>query len=182
MNESLTIEDFEAFFQAHYQGLCLVSYRITRNETSAEDIVQDFFFDLWKKKDMIRIKGEFINYAKISIRNRSLDFMKNKNQQLILVPDHSQEMEADEHYNQEIDERFLKVQEIVNLMPKQRKEVFLLNSEGKLKQSEIALKMGVSINTVKTHVKLAYQFIRQHYKSPISPILLIALYLIGKSL
>ncbi|MNJ99976.1 ECF RNA polymerase sigma factor SigE [compost metagenome] len=178
MNESLKIEDFEMFFQAHYQDLCLVSYRITRNETSAEDIVQDFFFDLWKKKDQLFIKGEFINYAKISVKNRSLDFIKNKNQQLILVPDHPQEISSESFYNEEIDEQFLKIHEIANLMPKQRKEVFLLNSEGKLKQSEIAAKMGVSINTVKTHVKLAYQFIRQHYKSPASPIWLLFLSLI----
>lgn len=173
MSEGLKIKDFEVFFQTYYHDLCLVSYRITQNEASAEDVVQDFFFDLWKKKEQILIKGEFINYAKISIKNRSLDFIKNKNQQLVLVPDHPQEISADTFYNEEIDEQFLKIREIANLMPKQRKEVFLLNSEGKLKQSEIAAQMGVSINTVKTHVKLAYQFIRQHYKSTISSIVFI---------
>ncbi|NQX41144.1 hypothetical protein HQN84_20005 [Pedobacter steynii] len=44
----------------------------------------------------------------------------------------------------------------------QGKKIFLLNHDDKLKYSDIAALLGISVNTVKTQIKPACQFIRQY--------------------
>ncbi len=46
-------------------------------------------------------------------------------------------------------------------LPQQQRTAFLLSNRDGLKYADIAEKLGVSINTVKTHIKLAYQFLRK---------------------
>lgn len=68
----------------------------------------------------------------------------------------------DQHDNNDINERTKKIYAIADLMQRRRKKIFLLNNDDKLKYSDIAPLLGISVNTVKTQIKLACQFIRQY--------------------
>uniref|UniRef100_UPI00406CCEAC sigma factor-like helix-turn-helix DNA-binding protein n=1 Tax=Pedobacter sp. FW305-3-2-15-E-R2A2 TaxID=3140251 RepID=UPI00406CCEAC len=48
------------------------------------------------------------------------------------------------------------------MIPAGKEIFFLLNNDDKPKYSDIAALLGISINTVKTQIMLAYQFIRPY--------------------
>jgi RNA polymerase sigma-70 factor (ECF subfamily) len=49
----------------------------------------------------------------------------------------------------------------IDKLPGQRKAIFLSSNRDGLSYAQTAEKMGVSINTVKTQIRLAYQFLRE---------------------
>lgn len=57
-----------------------------------------------------------------------------------------------------------KLNELVNLLPEKRKEIFLSVVVHGKSYAEIAETNGISVNTVKTQMKRAYAFLRSYRK------------------
>lgn len=165
---SIELNDIKQLFDLHYSSLCKIAYNIVGDADLAEDLVQDFFFEIWKKKSDIQLEGAFYHYACRSVKNAAISHYRTKKNHLSIVTDQIPEGNtADEqNYDHEIDDRVKKIYAIAELMPVKRKEIFLLNNDDKLKYTDIATKLGISVNTVKTQIKLAYQFIRQYSNIP----------------
>ncbi|RQO74067.1 hypothetical protein DBR43_01280 [Pedobacter sp. KBW06] len=160
---TIELKDIRQLFDQHYSSLCKVAYHVVSDANLAEDIVQDFFFEIWKKKSAIHLEGEFYHYACRSVKNAAISYYRDKKNYLTIVTDELPEERTDDQaYNHDIDERVKKIYAIAELMPTRRKKIFLLNNDDKLKYSDIAALLGISVNTVKTQIKLAYQFIRQY--------------------
>ena len=65
----------ELIFKQYYETLCLTAVRITKESNLAEDIVQEVFLELYKKKDTLKVES-LIGYLKRSVYNRSLNKVK----------------------------------------------------------------------------------------------------------
>ena len=60
-------ESFEALFHEYYSPLCNYASKILDDKVIAEDLVQDFFIQLWKKNDFSTIEDYeryFLRYKK----------------------------------------------------------------------------------------------------------------------
>src|SRR5687768_17714468 len=69
---------FEMIFRLNYKSLCTFANRIVRNHELAEEIVDDVFCNLWKNKGRIQINSSFRSYLITSVRNKSLDCLRNR--------------------------------------------------------------------------------------------------------
>ena len=161
---------FEQLFKAHYSHLCAVAYYMIGDENAAMDVVQDFFLYCWDKKDSLQITHSFKSYAVRSIRNASLNHLKKVNRIQLEV---LQELEkrCDFLFNETLAENEPKnnaLWEAIAQLPAQRKKIFLLSNIDGLKYQEIAVKLGISINTVKTQIRLAFQFLRTECKGVVN--------------
>jgi RNA polymerase sigma factor (sigma-70 family) len=67
--------------------------------------------------------------------------------------------------------------DIIGQMPEKRRHVFLLSNKEGLKYAEIAEQLDISVNTVKTHIKLSYEFLRRECQSLIRIIVLIGIWI-----
>jgi len=154
------VTDFEQEFKLHYSYLCAVAFAIVEEENAAMDIVQEFFLYCWGKRDSIKITHTFKSYAVRAIRNASLNLIKKNNR--VKLEDISV-LESSSDYR-DIDlndeEKNAALWKAIGLLPEKRKQMFLLSNIEGLKYQEIADKQGVSINTVKTQIRLAFQFLR----------------------
>ncbi len=151
----------EELFKKNYALLCLVSFSIVKDKDVAKDIVQDFFVTFWNKRESISISTSFEAYARKSVKNLSLQYLnkKNKEQRLFdnIQPENSKpEFPFDKPNN--------KLDELINLLPEKRKEIFLSVVVHGKSYAEIAETNGISINTVKTQMKRAYAFLRSYRK------------------
>ncbi|MBO9732124.1 MAG: RNA polymerase sigma-70 factor [Chitinophaga sp.] len=154
---------FEEQFRLHCKYLCAVAYHMVKDEEIAMDIVQDFFLNYWKKRDVLQIRHDFRSYAAYAIRNTTLNYLK-KNGKLKLMETRLIEelMEyAPEEDRTEEERRNAALWEAINRLPEQRRRIFLLSNHDGLKYKEIAEALDISINTVKTQIKLALQFMRK---------------------
>jgi RNA polymerase sigma-70 factor (ECF subfamily) len=161
--KSSEVVSFEEQFKLHYGFLCTVAYYVVEDADAARDIVQDFFVYCWSKRDVIRITHDFKSYAVRAIRNASLNYLKKSAkislEEIAVMEEMAQYFPREDNANEA--DRNVALWEAVARLPEQRHRIFLLNYRDGLKYREIAETLGISINTVKTQIKLALQFLRK---------------------
>lgn len=162
----LTEDLLKQLFHENYSFFCHSAMKIVDDEEAAKDIVQDFFLYCWERKASIRIQGKFENYAYRAIRNASLNYQKrlkkvDYNSDLIRDAAEVLVHSSDADYKQGQEQREQALWRVIDLMPDKRKQVFLLSQSEGLTYLQIAETLDISINTVKTHIKLAYVFLRK---------------------
>ncbi len=154
---NLDIKDFELLFKSNYKQLFVVSYRITKNKSASEDIIQELFLYLWETKKFKTDKLTFENYLFKSIYNRSLNFLRDSAKH-----DSNYDLEeASEVYTKEnlseSDYELLETsifQSIETLPPKCRVIFIMSRIEGK-QHKEIAEILDVSTKTVENQISIA---------------------------
>ena len=82
------------------------------------------------------------------------------------------ETEDDIFYMAAEEDVIRKLRAAIALLPDQRKTILQLSLEG-FSVQEIALQLGISINTVKTQKKRAYSFLKENLKQYFSLLLLL---------
>jgi RNA polymerase sigma-70 factor (ECF subfamily) len=150
-----------AEYYEHHVGL-LVRYveNISGDFEDARDIVQETFIKLWEMRgDIERLDG----FAFTSANRAALDRLRKnrsrsryKNERLYL--NEMEDLPADEHIISA--ETANLIEEAIRQMPPQRRKVFELSRNENLTYGEIAERMNLSIETIRTHVRLALKEIR----------------------
>lgn len=170
---------FEAQFKLHYVYLSTVAYFIVQDDDAARDIVQDFFLYCWHKRDIIRIHRDFKSYAARSVRNASINYLKKSGktrvQEMGVLERLAKYFSADE---QELEEQRNRVLwNAIEKLPEQRRKIFMMSNYHDMKYKDIAEALGISINTVKTQIRLSLQFLRNECKWLVGPAVLMFIYL-----
>lgn len=161
----IDLSALEVLFREHYQALCQAAYYVSGSEEAARDVVQDFFFLCWNRRKEMVIIGDFKSYALRAVKNASLNYLRNNKK--IAVTDESvfanaaAEQPKSTFDNADEEEKNKALWKAIEKLPEQRKAIFLSSNQEGLTYAQVAEKMGISINTVKTQIRLAYQFLRQ---------------------
>lgn len=142
---------FRKYYEKYYHALCLWVLRILKEETQMHDLVQEAFITLWKNKGTIESELHLKMFLYQVVRNRCLNYLKNKRVEERYVREYLYVVEEDRFKESVIEEEVyrLVMQEIENL-PEEQKKVVYFHLEGK-NNLEIADIMSISVNTVKTH-------------------------------
>lgn len=159
---------FEQVFRLYVKPLRLNAFLILKNEQEAEDLVQQLFLEIWNQQLYRNIQVSLKAYLHTSIKHRCLNYLKTLNRQTKKLHEYAVQLEAD---SPEADEQpspqLLTV--LDGLPPRQSKAFHLIHMQNK-KYLEAAGEMGISINSLKSHLKLAVKFLRTKLKSsPIHP-------------
>nr|WP_295117409.1 RNA polymerase sigma-70 factor [uncultured Chitinophaga sp.] len=159
---SSEVVSFEEQFRVHYMLLCTVAFYIVEDNNAARDIVQDFFLYCWNKRNDINITHDFKSYAVRAVKNASLSYLEKSGkvqlEELTVIEKLTGYFPQEE--GDEQDSRNAALWAAVSRLPEQRRKIFLMSSQEGLRYKDIAANLGISINTVKTQIKLALQFLR----------------------
>ena len=163
---------FRLLFNSLYQGLCRFASGYL-NDVTAEDIVQESFLSLWEKRKFILNESAVKSFLYMTVRNKCINVLKNKQVQLKKNQYLIQELSSDDVFTNHIieEELFNKLIEEINKLPGQCKKVTMLALNG-LKNPEIAKELDVSVNTVKTQKKIAFAKLRTSLNKALNGILL----------
>ena len=166
--ETYNIASFEELYKQYYIYLCLISRHIVRNHSDAEEIVSDVFFKLWNLRDKISTIRSIKAYLIKAVCNTSLNLIEqnskrseqtdlgNKSALKILAWD--SDYPLGQLYEKELLE---KIKKGIDDLPESCREIFLLSRDREMKYDEISRKMGISVNTVKTQMKIAISRMRK---------------------
>lgn len=173
---ALERKDYESLFHQYYQWLCLQTYKITTDWHASEDIVQDFFAKCWQNRSSLQIRESFAGFALVSVRNAALNYLKKENTRLKHETASFSTFTGEQTSSlagqpDESDQRYLQIITAINNLPEQRRKAFILSRQQNMKYADIATELGISINTVKMHLRLAYQELRDLLK-PLLPFFL----------
>jgi RNA polymerase sigma-70 factor (ECF subfamily) len=166
---------FEELFRQHFVSLCTIAYYVVDDKDAARDIVQDFFLGYWNKRHQIKITHDFKSYATKAIRYSAITFLKKsgrmKLEELEVMDGLAQQFAVEDGESRE--NHYNALWEALSKMPEQRRKIFLMSNQDKVKYKDIALQLGISVNTVKTHIRLALQFLRVECKWMMASVLLL---------
>ena len=162
------IREFERLFVKYYEPLCQQANKILRDMDTAEDIVQEFFYNFWKNKESFSPKLSLNAYLFQSIRNNTLHYLQHLsvretyvqhviNDSQDIAPGLTQE-------NVEMQELNRAINETLKQMPERCSRIFRMNRfEGK-KYREIAEILSISVKTVESDMGKALQLFRKSLK------------------
>lgn len=147
-----------------YQGLLFVyACKITKEESEAEDIVQEVLVYLWDKRHNIAFEHSLSSYLYSAVRYKFFNLLDRKKvrvdytESLKLFIDQDS-VEAD-HMVRERELSEL-IEKEIDLLPEKMREIFELSRKRHLSHREIAIKLGVSEKTVKNQVNNALKTLR----------------------
>jgi RNA polymerase sigma-70 factor (family 1) len=154
------IKAFDALFAKYYKLLCANAYAMLHDEQEAKDVVQVLFVEFWEKKLFAGLEGDIKGYLYRSVYNRCLNWqrrqlMEQKRQGVFV---RSEELQETESLNYENAQTIL--QDALLAMPVQRREALQLVYLQDKKYTEAADVMGISINSLKTHLKIGLRVLR----------------------
>ncbi len=159
-----TKSGYEALFREHYEGLCTYAHFYLKDYAAAEEVVQDLFFNLWKKREELEITTSIKSYLYKAARNHCLNVLKhievrenykkmNEEQRSVSELQGTNELEA-----VELEER---IKAAIDQLPPERKKIFLMSRYEDLKYREIAEKLNISVKTVEAQMGKALRFLKE---------------------
>ncbi len=157
------VTDFEVVFRKFYRQLYLYAYNFVMDEMEAEDIVQETFSVIWERKDRLPEELDVRAYLYTSVKYACLkyfrrlkltDVYRQKQVEALLVSF------ADE--KEEEDEIVMAVKQAMEKLTGQQARIVRMHVAEGLTYQEIAAQLGLSDNTVRTHLKRAYKVLRDH--------------------
>ena len=152
--ESRNEKAFEYLFLTRYERLCRFAHVFVNSYEEAEEVVQDMFARLWEKGLRLNASVSLDNYLCVAVRNACVRVIQRQSRLVDVEAAENEEYE-------ETEERDLSfVWKAVDELPEQCRVILKLVVLEDMKYSEVAEKLGVSVNTVKTQMKIAYRILR----------------------
>jgi RNA polymerase sigma-70 factor (family 1) len=157
---------FEALFTRQYVGLLHYAQTLLRYPTdAAEDAVAEVFCTIWANRAQLAVVGSLAAYLYAAVKHRAFDRLREQRRAALDATDELPATEPDaEHLQpdhlltfQELSEQ---VSHLIEQLPARTRQVFQLHRDGGLTYEEIAGLLGISINSVKTHMFRALRFLK----------------------
>ena len=162
------IREFEQLFVKYYEPLCQHANKILKDMDTAEDIVQEFFYNFWKNREAFSPKLSLNAYLYQSIRNNSLHHLGHlairQSYAQQVVNDFQEVMPAEIQEEAELRDLNKVINATLQQMPERCSRIFRMNRfEGK-KYREIAEILSISVKTVEADMGKALQIFRKSLK------------------
>jgi RNA polymerase sigma-70 factor (ECF subfamily) len=158
---------YEELYKRYYVYLCFVAEHITRSHADAEEIVSDVFVRLWNLREKSEIILSVKAYLIRAVHNASLNFIEQNEKRLksteslsssdMKVLAWDSDYPLGRLYEKELQDI---LSNCINELPEACREIFLLSRDKDMKYTEISNKLGISVNTVKSQVKIALSRLR----------------------
>ncbi|SHF55534.1 RNA polymerase sigma-70 factor, ECF subfamily [Mariniphaga anaerophila] len=158
-------KQFADFFRENYHTACLVALRYMSDVDEAEDMVQDIFAALWEKRKTIQVKTNHKNYLFTAVRNHAINTVQRSKEKTISLSALFVDVSEEENPNHFKDEELAaEISKAINELPKGCRAVFTLAYLENMTYQQIADKLNLSKNTIKTQMGVAYRQLREKLK------------------
>jgi RNA polymerase sigma-70 factor (ECF subfamily) len=149
---------FDYLFCTYYKDLCRFAAAFVGSLAVAEDVVQDFFTRVWERGIQVEREEALESYLYVAVRNRCVGYVRGQGQRVGI--EFLRERAAEESMRWE-EEEWRCVWEAVEGLPERCRVILKLVVVEEMRYAEAAEKLGISLNTVKTQMKIAYRLLRE---------------------
>ncbi len=153
------VSAFEELYERHSRIVYSLVLRILRQGSTAEEVVQDVFLQLWRNSARYDVSRPFVPWLLTLARNRALDHLRLKSERQRRREEQTEEFPqiacAAPEYEKALDEgrRAERVRALIGALPSaQKKAIELAYFEG-LSHSEIAASLNEPLGTVKSWIR-----------------------------
>lgn len=162
---------YRALYDTHYEAFCLVALDLVKDYYIAETLVNDLIFSLWENRKAFEIHQSLRAYLVRGVRNRCLNYLEHSQRKeevyrsLHKQYDQNQSLyklhQEDPFYQlleKELDEQ---IKNAIQKLPELTRNIFLSSRHNGMTYEEIAKEQGLSVDSIKYHIKSALSKLRE---------------------
>ncbi len=156
-------EAVEKIFRRYYGVICQAVYRVIPQAETAEDIAQEVFFELWRRRLNLQIGTSLPAYLHRAAVNKALNHVRDRKMkwtddaELPALPD----LQPGAQSRLEAGELQTLIDEHIERLPEKCRLVFVLSRFESLSHAEIAEQLNISTKTVENQITKALRYLRQ---------------------
>jgi len=153
---------FTEIYNRYWQKLFVLAANRINNLEEAEEIVQDIFTSLWRKRGTLNITSELSSYLAVSVKYRVIRAMDRYYKMQNYIDAALAQDQLDDSTQQLLSFHELQeeLEKYVQQLPDRCKLVFQLSREEGYSQKQIAQELEISEKTVEAHLGKAFKILR----------------------
>ncbi len=156
----------ELLFNKYYRLVCDAVYRILEDPVVTEDIAQEVFYEVWKKRNSLNISSSFKAYLRRAGVNKALNVIRDNkfkyaSDDALMTVSGSNVIVQEKLEAEELDKH---ITSLIDSLPKKRKVIFMLSRFEEMTYKEIAAHLDISVKTVENQMSQALKYLRIHLK------------------
>lgn len=148
-------------FDSYYRVLSLYALQFVTTVEDAEDLVQEILVSFWENRGGRAFEGSVRAYLFGAVRNSAASFLRQRGRYLEAALEDYPEPDTPDRYDEdEILVRRRRVEAEIQRLPEKAREVFTAIVLENMRYKQVAERMNISVNTVKTHYVRALRQLR----------------------
>jgi len=164
---------FESLLKLYSERLFTYAMVLLKKEELAEEVVSDVWLKLWNNRKRLPEITHFESYLYTAVKNQAYTYSAREkvlNGSLQRINDYKElpiepaSLEPDPFRQLEAHELKEVLKEVVNLLPPLGKKAFRMVREEGRSYQESAEELGISVNTLKTHLRRATKKLRKQIR------------------
>lgn len=148
--------------KTYHHRLCVYAFTLTNDADLSEDIIQNVFMGIWKKKHSLKDDFVIKSYLYKSVYNEFIDQYRKKKSVSILEKKYIDALNVivEEDDDKSLEKLIHLVHREIEKLPPKCKQVFLMSKQEGLANIEIAEFLNVSIKAVEAQITKAFMLLR----------------------
>lgn len=168
-------------FDRHYPLLLGDIYRIVPDEDTCQDLAQEIFVELWRKRSELDIHTSLRAYLRRAAVNKAINYLKTSRR---FLSDDSENLNRatdtsahDIAQKKEQESLEAALHAAIEMLPEKCRVVFSLSRFEQLSHREIADRLGISVKTIENQITKAMKMLREALvrHAELSPVVIWAL-------
>lgn len=158
---------FAAFYKFYGAKVYRLAYKFLKDQVHSEEIVQETFIKLWLTRGQLHPESNIWPYLFVIAKRLSLNALRQHYKFTVAFEELTNQKEE---YNNVTEDHIMVhdleefTEKILQKLPKQQQQVFMMSRKEGLTHKEIAEKLHISPNTVKNHMVEALKFLKSYLK------------------
>ncbi|MCH8976501.1 MAG: RNA polymerase sigma factor [Proteobacteria bacterium] len=158
---------FEVLYERHKGGVFRYLLAKCQQQAIAEELFQDVWMKLIAARDRYEVRAKFTTYLYQLAHNHFIDYYRRTRTDVFLQKDHDEDVEQMASNDQkqpddqlEIQQQIEMLSKLVDDLPDEQREAFMLREEAGLTVAEIAEVTGVNAEAAKSRLRYAVKKLR----------------------
>lgn len=149
-------------YSSYYNYVCTVVFKLISDSSTAEDIAQEVFLEVWKRRGKLDVNASLKGYLRKIAVNKTLNHIRSKKVNF-------EEEEALLHVasgtnstQKELEAKDLQktITSAIDKLPEKCRLIFGMSRFEEMSYREISEKLGISIKTVENQMSKALKYLR----------------------
>jgi len=157
-------EVFGQVFKENFKDLRKYAFSFVQEQELAEDIVQNVFYKLWERMEVLNFSDSLAAYLYRAVYNESLNALKhNKVKRVYQTYIHrhmKDQTDPAAHKKVQLGELEQRLRAAINELPEQCRAIFQMSRFEDLRYRDIGDRLGISVKTVENQMGKALRILR----------------------
>ena len=153
----------KALYEEYYNYICSVVYKMTGDASLSEDIAQEVFVEVWRRRDTLDVNLSLRGYLRRVAVNKTLNHIRaqkmNFEEEDVVLSVPSNENSSQKKLEAEDLQKV--INDSIDSLPDKCRVIFGLSRFEELSYKEIADELGISIKTVENQISKALKLVRK---------------------